>query len=86
MSLLKLPLLAEFQQKVGESLLCTISCPSIIILESTLNWCIDKSGYGNFNHQYNFSPVHLLALLDVGNFKKVVHVYTKQPMKCSAIA
>jgi hypothetical protein len=37
MSLLKLPLLAEFKQKAGKSLLCTISCSSIIILENTLN-------------------------------------------------
>jgi hypothetical protein len=48
------------------------SCPSIIILENTLNWCI--IGYGNLNHQCNVSPIHLHALLDVGNFTNVVRV------------
>jgi hypothetical protein len=30
--------------------------------------------YGNFNHGYNVSPVHLHALLGVGNFTKVVRL------------
>jgi hypothetical protein len=34
---LKLLLLVELQQKVGESVLCITSRPSIIILENTLN-------------------------------------------------
>jgi hypothetical protein len=37
MSELKLPLLAELQQKVGELVISTTSCPSIIVLENTLN-------------------------------------------------
>jgi len=37
MSVLKLPFLADLQQKVGELVLSITSCPSIIILENTLN-------------------------------------------------
>jgi hypothetical protein len=37
MSLLKLPFLADLQQKVGELVLSITSCTSIIILENTLN-------------------------------------------------
>jgi hypothetical protein len=37
MSVLKLPLLVDLQQKVGELVLSITSCPAIIILESTLN-------------------------------------------------
>jgi hypothetical protein len=37
MSVLKLPLLVDFQQKVSELVLSTTSCPSIIILENDLN-------------------------------------------------
>jgi hypothetical protein len=37
MSMLKLSLLADLQQKVDELVLSIISCPSIIILENTLN-------------------------------------------------
>jgi hypothetical protein len=36
-SVLKLPLLADLQEKVGELVLSISSCPSIIILENTLN-------------------------------------------------
>jgi hypothetical protein len=35
MSVLKLPLLIDLQQKTGESVLFITSCPLIIILEST---------------------------------------------------
>jgi hypothetical protein len=31
-----------------------------------------KCGYGNFDHRYNVSPVHLYALFGAGNFTKVV--------------
>jgi hypothetical protein len=41
MSVLKLPLLAD-QQKVGELVLLITSCHTVIILENTLNWCIEK--------------------------------------------
>jgi hypothetical protein len=37
MSVLKLPLLVDLQQKVGELVLSIIYCPSTIILENTLN-------------------------------------------------
>jgi hypothetical protein len=37
MSVLKLYLLADHQQKVGELVLSITSCPSIIILENTLD-------------------------------------------------
>jgi hypothetical protein len=37
MSVLKLPLLDDLQQKAGELVLTITSCPSIIILENALN-------------------------------------------------
>jgi hypothetical protein len=49
-------------------------CPSIIILENTLNLCTEKYGYGVFNHQHNVSVSHFLALLGVGNFTKVIRL------------
>jgi hypothetical protein len=55
MSVLKLPLLVDPQQKVGELILSITSCPTIIILENSLNYIVQKCGYGNFNHRYNFS-------------------------------
>jgi hypothetical protein len=70
MSLLKLPLLVDFQQKVGELVLSITSCPTIIILQNTLNYCIENRGYGNFDDRYNVSPIHLHAILDVGNFTR----------------
>jgi hypothetical protein len=64
MSVLKLRLLVDIQQKVCELVLSIISCPSIIILEKNiLNYCIEKCDYGNFNYCYNVSPIHLHALL-----------------------
>jgi hypothetical protein len=33
-----------------------------------------KNVYGNFNHRNNVSPVHLHALVGVGNFTKVIRV------------
>jgi hypothetical protein len=42
MSVLKLPLLVDLQQEVGELVLSIISCPSIIILENILNECSEK--------------------------------------------
>jgi hypothetical protein len=29
-----------------------------------------RCGYGNFDHRYNVSPIHLHAFLGVGNFMK----------------
>jgi hypothetical protein len=37
MSVLKLPLLVDFQQRVGELVPFISSCPSIIIVQNTLN-------------------------------------------------
>jgi hypothetical protein len=50
MSVLKLPLLVDLKLTVGELVLPITSCPKIIILENTLNWCIEKYVYGNFKH------------------------------------
>jgi hypothetical protein len=48
MSVLKLPLLADLQQNVGELLLSETSNHSIIILENSLKQCTEKYGHGNF--------------------------------------
>jgi hypothetical protein len=74
MSVLKLPLLVDLQPKVGELVLSVTSCPSTIILYSTLKQCTEKRGYGNFNHRHNVPPIHLHAFIGVGNFTKVIHV------------
>jgi hypothetical protein len=73
MSVLKFPFFVHLQQKVGELFLSVSFCPSIIILENTLNQCIENCGFCNFNQQHNVSSLHLHAFLDVGNFTKVVH-------------
>jgi hypothetical protein len=39
---LKLPLLVGLQHKVGELVLPITSCPTIIILENTLNHCVEN--------------------------------------------
>jgi hypothetical protein len=63
------------------------SCPTIISLENALNYCIEKYGYGNFDHRYYVSPLHLYSRLGLGNFKQVVRVCAFQPpMKWSAIS
>jgi hypothetical protein len=74
MSVLILSLLADLQQKVCELVISITSCSSIIILENALNLSIEKCGCDNFNHRYNVSPIHLHAVLGVGNFTKMVHV------------
>jgi hypothetical protein len=80
MSVLKLPLLVDLQQKVGELVLYTTSCPSNNISYNSLNECIEKRGYGNFN----VSPAHLHAFLGVGN-ERGPHL-RRPPVKRSAIA
>jgi hypothetical protein len=50
------------------------SCSLIIILENILNQCIEKCAYGNFNHRYNVSPIHLHALFGMRICTKVVRV------------
>jgi hypothetical protein len=42
MSVLKLPLLIDLQQKAGKLVVSITSCPSIIILENTLKKCVEK--------------------------------------------
>jgi hypothetical protein len=37
MAVLKLPLLVDLQQKIAQLVLSVTSCPTIIILENTLN-------------------------------------------------
>jgi hypothetical protein len=74
MSVLKLPFLVGLQEKVGELGVSLSSCPSVIILENVLNYCIEKYDYGKFKYQYNVSTIHLHALLSVWNFRKVVRV------------
>jgi len=43
MSVLKLHLLVDLHQKVGALVLTITSCPTIFILENTLNLCIEKN-------------------------------------------
>jgi hypothetical protein len=45
-----------------------------------------KCGYGNFNHWYNVFPVHLRALLGVGNWYEGDPRVRRPPIKWSAIA
>jgi hypothetical protein len=71
---IKLPLLVDLQQKLGELFRFITSCPTIIILENSLNLRIEKKcGYGNFDHRY-VSPLRLHTFLTVENFRKVVRV------------
>jgi hypothetical protein len=72
MFVLKLHLFLDLQEKVGELIISIISYPTIVILENALSECIEKRDYGNFDHRYNVSPIHLHAILGVGNFTKMV--------------
>jgi hypothetical protein len=71
MSVLKLPLLVDLQQKVGE-LVLSITCPTVIILENTLNQYIEKCGYCNSDNRRTIK--FFLFNLGMGNFTKVVRV------------
>jgi hypothetical protein len=42
MSVLKMRLSVDLEQKVGKVALYITSCPTIIILENTLNYCIEN--------------------------------------------
>jgi hypothetical protein len=84
MSALKLPLLVDLQQKIGKLFFSVTSCPSVLILENKSVY--KKCDYGNLNHWYNVSPIHLHVLSGVGNFTKVVRVFRRPHMKWSAIA
>jgi hypothetical protein len=44
-----------------------------------------NSGYGNFNHRYNVSPIHLHAYLAVGGLYEVCPRVRRPPVKWSAI-
>jgi hypothetical protein len=48
----KLPSLVDLKHKVDELLLSINYCPSIIVLENNLYYCIEKYGmvYGNLRH------------------------------------
>jgi hypothetical protein len=72
-SVLKLPLLVDLQQKVGE-LVPSIAYCLTIILESVWISVYNKCVYGNFNYQYNVFPIPVQALLCVRNLSKVVCV------------
>jgi uncharacterized membrane protein YphA (DoxX/SURF4 family) len=63
MALIKLFLLVDLQQKVGELVLSITSCFTIIILRSTLNYSTEKIDYGNFDHHMIilFTCMHFLV-------------------------
>jgi hypothetical protein len=65
-------MLVDLGQK-GELVLSIASYPAIA-LENTLNSCIEKYVYVDFDHRYNVFPIHLHTLLGLGNLKKVVSV------------
>jgi hypothetical protein len=72
MSVLKLPVLVDLEQKVRESLGNLFSFNHYF--RKHLNYSIEKNvTYGNSDHRYNVSPVHLHEL-GVRNFTKVVRV------------
>jgi hypothetical protein len=75
--MLKLLWLVGLQQEVDELLLSITSCPIIIILENNLSYCLQKKKFSNFDHRYNVSPIHLLALLVVRNVMKLVRVWVE---------
>jgi hypothetical protein len=43
MSVLKLPLLVDLQEKIGELVISISSCPTTVILETVLNLCTQKN-------------------------------------------
>jgi hypothetical protein len=54
----KLSFLVDLRQEVGELVPSITYRPTIIILENALKQCIEKCGYGNFDHRYNVSAIH----------------------------
>jgi hypothetical protein len=75
MSVLELPLLVGLHRRVGALGLAITFCPTISILENTLNVCIEKKyGCGNLYHRYNASGIHVWVW---GIFSKVVRDYRK---------
>jgi hypothetical protein len=53
----KLPLLVDLQQKLGPLVFPVTSCPTIIILNHTLNEFVEKCGFGNFDHSYSLACI-----------------------------
>jgi hypothetical protein len=41
-----------------------------VILENTLNLCVEKCRCGNFKNRYSNSPLHCHVLLSMGSFTK----------------
>jgi hypothetical protein len=74
MSVPKLPLLVDLQQKLDEFVLSIIACPTVIIIGNALKKCVEKCCYCNFDHRYNVSCGHFPEVLGVGNFTKVLRV------------
>jgi hypothetical protein len=74
MSMMKLALLVDFQQEV-----CKLVLPNFLVCSHYFRKCFKliwgKRGYANFDYRCNVSPIHLPAILGVGNFTKVVHVW-----------
>jgi hypothetical protein len=74
MCVLKVPFLVDQQKRTRISFFSVTPCPSRILENICLSYCIQKCGYGNCNHGCNVSSISLHALLGVGNFTKVVLV------------
>jgi hypothetical protein len=73
MSVPRLPLVADFQQKLDNSSYHNLFFNHYFTKYFKLLHR-KESGYGNFNHVCNVSPIHLHTLLGVGNFTKVARV------------
>jgi hypothetical protein len=87
MSVLKLNLLFDLQQKVGELVISINSCPAVIIKKNAWVSVRKKCGYVDFNHLYYASPIHLYAHLGVcGRFYGGDTRVRRAPMKWSATA
>jgi hypothetical protein len=81
MYVLKRPLSVDLQQKVDEFVISITSCLSFnhYFIKYFKLLYTKKCGYGNFNHRYNVSPLHLQTLFGVGilrmlSSESVVHV------------
>jgi hypothetical protein len=74
MSVLKLPVLVDLQHKAGELVLSVTSCLQSLFYKIFQFSVQKRCGYGNFNRRCNVSPIHLRAVLGVGNFTKVIRV------------
>jgi hypothetical protein len=62
--------------------------PAIPATKRPLTYALDRAASGidsNFNHRYNVSPIHLHALLGVGNFSKMVRDCRKFEERCHPV-